>query len=322
MADVRSLEVVDSVGAPVTTGVTAVAFDRSGGSRSVTLSHIGAGTWAFAPTDADETIGTVVLVDAGAGNFGPDGGRRTVFPVHLNDNSNQFWAVVVENPNGTVWAGAAPTVTPYTDSTGASRTAPTPGAVAGAYLWHVTPTAGDVAVGVEGRINGPAGSSVQFWHLSSLPVVGPIAALSDNPARALASYLAAGSPFALETPPGGTQALTFAAGGNLTAGPMRAAEGFVGEFHVSCLNSGGPLTPYMGSGGSLYEGSVTVRVRSKIEAYSQGEAVARAVLRRCQKATLSGYVSCLVRDAEPVYGGLDENGHHGFAFTVDVAIKR
>lgn len=322
MADARSLAVVDSTGAPVTTGVTAVAFDRGGSSRAVTIAHIGSGVWAFAPTDADETIGTVVLVDAGAGNFGPAGGRRTVFPVHLNDNSNQFWAVVVENPDGTVWAGAAPTVTPYTDSTGSSRTAPTPGAVAGAYLWHVTPTAGDVAVGVEGRINGPAGSSVPFWHLSSLPIVGPIAALSDNPARAVASYLAAGSPLALETPPGGSQALSFAADGNVTAGPMRAAEGLVGEFHVSVLNSGGPLTPYMGSGGSLFEASVAVRVRSRIDAYSQGEAVARACLRRCHRAELSGYVSCLVRDAEPVYQGLDENGHHGFVFSVDVVIKR
>lgn len=322
MADTRSLEVTDSLGAPVTSGVTAVAFDCAGGSRAVTLTHIGLGTWVFTPSDADETLGVVVLVDAGVGNFGPNGGRRTVFAVHLADNSNQFWAVVVENPDGTLWAGATPTVTPYTDSTGAGRTAPTPGAVAGAYLWHVTPSAGDIAVGVEGRINGPAGSSIQFWHLSSLPIVGPIAALSDNPARAVASYLAAGSPLALETPPGGSQALSFEAGGNLTAGPMRAAEGLVEECHVSCLNGGGPLTPYMGTGDSLHESSVTVRVRSRIDSYSQGEALARACLRRCHLAPLAGYVSCLARDAEPVYQGLDENGHHAFVFTLDVTIKR
>lgn len=147
-------------------------------------------------------------------------------------------------------------------------------------------------------------------------------AIADNPARALASYLAAGSPLSLETPPGGSQALSFAAGGNLTTGPMRAAEGLVGEFHVSVLNSGGVLTPYMGTGDSLFESAVTVRVRSRIDSYSQGEAVARACLRRVHLASLAGYVSCLVRDAEPVYQGLDENGHHGFVFTVDVTIKR
>lgn len=322
MTDVRSIEVVDAAGLPVTTGVTAVAFDRSGASRSVSLAHIGAGTWAFAPTDADEAIGTVVLIDVGVGNYGPNGARRVAFAVHKPDGSNQFWSVVVENPDGSVWVGSAPTVAPYTDGAGASRTAPTPAAVAGAYLWSVTPSADDVSVGVEGRINGPAGSAVEFWHISSDPIVGPIAALSDNPARALASHLAAGSPLALETPPGGSQALSFGANGNLTAGPMRAVEGLVGEFHVSVLNSGGPLTPYMGSGGSLFEAAVTVRVRSRVDAYSQGEAVARACLRRCHRAGLAGYVSCLVRDAEPVYQGLDENGHHGFVFSVDVTIKR
>lgn len=147
-------------------------------------------------------------------------------------------------------------------------------------------------------------------------------AIADNPARAIASHLAAGSPLALETPPGGSQTLTFAAGGNLTAGPPRAAEGLVGEFHVSVLNSGGMLTPYMGTGDSLFESAVTVRVRSRIDSYSQGEAVSRACLRRVHLAELAGYVSCLVRDAEPVYQGLDENGHHGFTFTVDVTIKR
>lgn len=150
-------------------------------------------------------------------------------------------------------------------------------------------------------------------------------ALVDNPARSLATHIAAGSPFALETPPGGSQVLTFAAGGNLTAGPMRAAEGLVGEFHVSILNSGGPLTPYMGTPatvGSLFESACSVIVRSQVDAYSQGEAVARALVRRCHLADLAGYVSCVVRDAEPVYQGLDENGHHRFVFSVDLTIKR
>lgn len=327
MADSRSVFVTDALGAPLTSGSPTfpVYADKATGAARTPPAvpvHLGAGVWGFTASDADESVGTVAVVDFGAGAEP----RRVTFAIHKPDNQNQFFAWHVEDEAGAEWTGAAPTLGLYDDSAGNARTPPAIVTVAGAWVFSLTPTAADVTARTEGFIAGPAGSSVQGWGLSTVPFSPfAFASLVDNPARSLASYVAGLGALNLETPPGGTQALTFAAGGNLTAGPMRAAEGLVGEFHVSILNSGGPLTPYMGTPGavgSLYESAASVIVRSQVDSYSQGEAVARAVLRRCHLAELAGYVSCVVRDAEPIYQGLDENGHHRFVFSVDLTIKR
>lgn len=327
MADSRSVFVTDSLGAPLTSGspsFTVYADKATGAARTqpAAPAHLGAGVWGFQSSDDDETVGTVAVVDFGVGAEP----RRVTFAIHKPDNQNQFFAWHVEDEAGAEWTGAAPTIGLYDDRNGNARTPPAIVAVAGAWVFSLTPSTADVDAKTEGYIAGPAGSSVQAWGLSTVPYSPfAFASLVDNPARSLAAYVAGVGALNLETPPGGTQALTFAAGGNLTAGPMRAAEGLVGEFHVSILNSGGPLTPYMGTPatvGSLFESACSVIVRSQVDAYSQGEAVARALVRRCHLADLAGYVSCLVRDAEPVYQGLDENGHHRFVFSVELTIKR
>ena len=169
MADAKSLTVRDSAGAPVTTGVTlAVYVDTTGAARTPpAITHVGAGKWVFVPSDADETVGTVAVVDRGVGN--PQ--RRESFAIHKADNSNQFWCFHFENPDASVWAGAAPSSIQYVDPTGAARTPPALVAVAGAYLYALTPTAGDVTAGIEGRLDAPAGAAPEYWEFSSEPVV-------------------------------------------------------------------------------------------------------------------------------------------------------
>lgn len=171
MADARSIVVLDSAGAPLTAGAPSFVDyrDRAGSARTPpsTPTHLGGGVWVFTPTDADETTGTVALIDFGAGAEP----RRVTVPIHLADGSNQFWAAHVEDETGALWTGAAPTVGLYDDSAGTPRTPPSLAAVSGAYLFALTPTSTDVAVGIEGRLDGPAGSSQPYWGFSSVPLV-------------------------------------------------------------------------------------------------------------------------------------------------------
>lgn len=169
MADARSLTVRDSTGAPVTTGVTlAVYVDTTGAARTPpAITHVGAGKWVFTPSDADETVGTVALVDCGAGNQP----RRASFAIHLPTNSNQFWCFHFEDGAAALWSGAAPSSLQYVDPAGGARTPPSLVAVAGAYLYALTPTSGDVTAGIEGRLDAPAGAFPLYWEFSSEPVV-------------------------------------------------------------------------------------------------------------------------------------------------------
>jgi hypothetical protein len=171
MPDARHFLVTDSAGAPLTgaaAGMTATAFDTTGASRTApTVVEVGEGVYGVTPTAGDETAGTAVLIDTGA-THEP---RRVVVACFEADQSNQFWAFVVEDTAGDAWAGAAPTVGSYRSKTGASRTPPTLVALAGAYLYAAVPSAGDVAADTEIRVDGPASSSQPYWYGSTVPIV-------------------------------------------------------------------------------------------------------------------------------------------------------
>jgi hypothetical protein len=169
MADARSIIVVDASGAPLTSGTPSVqAFDRTtGASRTApTIAHVAAvpGTWRFTVTDADETTGTVVLVDFGATNLP----RFASWECFKGDNSNQFWSFPVVGADGSAWSGAAPTFGGYTGGVTPTLTAMAGAATA---LYVAAPSAGDVTAAAEGRVDGPAGSSQPYWNVSTKPLV-------------------------------------------------------------------------------------------------------------------------------------------------------
>lgn len=170
MADARDFLVVDSSGVPLTGAagsMTAIARDIAGATRTApTIVELALGEYRVVPTDADETAGTVVLVDTGAGNSP----RHVVIECFKPDRSNQFWGLCVENPDLSLWAGAAPTVGAYRSGAGA-RTAPTLVAGAGAYLFVAVPTAADVTADTAIRIDGPTGSAQPYWYDDTKPVV-------------------------------------------------------------------------------------------------------------------------------------------------------
>lgn len=179
MADKRAVIVVDSSGAPLTSGTPGVqAFDAvTGAARTAPpVAHVAAvpGTWRVTPTTADEEAGTVVLVDFGAGNLP----RFAAFCVFEPDNSNQFWAVPIIGADGSPWAGAAPTWGGYTGTT-----PPTLTGIAGAAtaLYVARPSAGDMAADVVGRIDGPAGSSQPWWDVDTEPLVSTSSNVAPSP---------------------------------------------------------------------------------------------------------------------------------------------
>jgi hypothetical protein len=312
MADARSVLVLDAAGAPLTSASpTWVDYrDRAGAARSPppVPAHLGNGVWAWAPSAEDEATGTVALVDFGAGALP----RRVCWPVHRPDGANQFWAFHVEDAGGALWTGAAPTVGHYDDSTGAPRTPPAPAAVSGAYLWALTPTAADVAAGIEGRIDGPTGSAQPYWGLSTEAVVvapAPPAAPAVRDAAADIQAFLAGRILS---------GVSLELGRNLFRGPVRPHPSSTSPA-VFVLNLGGSApAPFLGGGRkALAEALVAVFVRGGPGEWAKGEALARAVLGDVQLRAPAGYVDWLVQEAHPVSLEVEDAGQHPlWQFTV------
>lgn len=129
----------------------------------------------------------------------------------------------------------------------------------------------------------------------------------------------------LPNPPGGANVtLTYAAGGNLMIGPVRPVkEGDVPQLGVFVMQSGGPPpSPYMGQAESWFVSRVQVTVRSDVNAYGLGVALARALHARAHLNTPAGYTFCKAGEAEPAYLGTDEEGAHRWAFNFDLGARR
>lgn len=143
-----------------------IARDVAGAVRAApAVVELADGVYRITPTTGDAEAGTVVHIDCGAGREP----RRWTFAICKPDLSNQFWAVHVENPDGSAWSGAAPTVGSYRDGSG-PRTPPALTAVEGAWLWVARPSTADIAADVEIVIIGPAGSAQPDWLGSTSPI--------------------------------------------------------------------------------------------------------------------------------------------------------
>lgn len=118
--------------------------------------------------------------------------------------------------------------------------------------------------------------------------------------------------------------LSYVAGGNLMVGPERAVEGVAPQLAVFVLQSGGPPPEtYLGQGGDAWVVTrVQVKVRSRVDAFQAGEALARALWLKAHAATVAGYVSCMAVEADPLYLGINDHGYHLHAFNIDMGRRR
>lgn len=184
MADSRTILLLDSAGAPLTTATPVFADYRdksTGTSRTAPANpvHLGAGLYAFTPSASDETVGTVALVDGGATAFP----RYTTVAIHLGDNTNQFCAWHLEDGAGVLWTGAAGSIGAYRDVAGNARTPPSVVTLSGAYLFSLTPSAADVTAETSIRIDAPAGASTPYLFTDTSPVIsssGPIPVITPS----------------------------------------------------------------------------------------------------------------------------------------------
>lgn len=128
--------------------------DRSGSPRTPPASvlNLGRGLYGVEASDDDVTVGTAVLVTCGI----------DVTPRHVVTTfclpANPFHALVFEEGNGDLWAGAAPSVTAWKDGAGATLASP-PGLVAlvAPHFYAVIPTANELPAAVVYAVEGAPG---------------------------------------------------------------------------------------------------------------------------------------------------------------------
>jgi uncharacterized protein YmfQ (DUF2313 family) len=158
MASPRALWAYDLDGAPLLGGAFTIAafVNRAGGVRTPPVGgvvELGDGQYAFQPLAADETVGTIAIVDCGV----LAAQRYQVFAIFLADSSNAFAAYVPLNPDGTLGAGA-PTVGSFRRlDVGTSRPPPTIVQAGGFEIYSASPTPTDISIGVGLSLTGPTG---------------------------------------------------------------------------------------------------------------------------------------------------------------------
>lgn len=112
---------------------------------------------------------------------------------------------------------------------------------------------------------------------------------------------------------------------NVFMGPVRPEAAGVPQNAIFCLASGGPAPlPYLGGSAapSFRQPSVQVRIRSAPNDYAGGLATARAASAALDKAALTDYVACQLRQSEPTYLAQDTQGAHHFSVNVDLWLSQ
>lgn len=169
-------------GATLVTSACSVLGEVRGGPA---WEELGGGRYLITSRAGDENNCTIALID-----FGADALQRYAVEVfHRNDNVNQAWAVVITDPSGAAWTGAAPTVGAYGWADGTDRIGDAPATfqlTALGPVWRWKPTREDAEQGASIRVDSPAGSSSppQFFDEAK-----PVAVLTPSLGAALFAAL-------------------------------------------------------------------------------------------------------------------------------------
>lgn len=145
--------------------------------------------------------------------------------------------------------------------------------------------------------------------------------MARYPEHDLATALDADGSIALPSPPGGVFLTGYGvAPSNIVRGPARDVDGVVPNEIINVLQTGGPPPmPLMGEApnANIYQARVQVTVRSKVESYAAGVALARGIRDKLHLGTvgtpgtgLQHYIDVLAQESEPNYLGVDDRGLH------------
>lgn len=139
--------------------------------------------------------------------------------------------------------------------------------------------------------------------------------MATAPDQDVVDFIEAGSPL------GG---VTWAEDTNIFRGPVRAFNDYIPHQAIFALATGGPAPePFLATGSTDFVRSyVQLRVRSNANDHVGGQTIARAIRDRLHKAAISGYVDSRVREAEPIYLGMDSFGHHEWSINTELWHRR
>lgn len=150
--------------------------------------------------------------------------------------------------------------------------------------------------------------------------------MANHPAFDLATALAAGGSITLPDPPGGSVAVGYgSAPKNILSGPERDSDNFVTNQLINVLQTGGPpALPYLGVAPSevLYLVRVQVLVRSQLDDFAGGEALARGAFAKLHLVELAGYIDVRAQESAPTYLGADERRLHRWSMNFAMRFKQ
>ncbi len=117
-------------------------------------------------------------------------------------------------------------------------------------------------------------------------------------------------------------ATTLALGTNLRTGPPRPhGSGVPLGPVVFCLQTNSAREPYLGTDQDVCTESVQMTIRSKVEAFALGQALALACFDAVHKQVPADFIDTFVVNG-PNYIGQDENGSHRWTINVRCRVVR
>lgn len=119
-----------------------------------------------------------------------------------------------------------------------------------------------------------------------------------------------------------TGQLGLVAGTNLFSMPPRPQSSVVARNAVFCFSNFSFLpSTYLGINKDYRQFLVQIVIRYGVDDFRLGKELGRNIWALLQRASLSGYtgyVSCTLRESEPLYLGPDDNDNHRWLLTVNL----
>lgn len=106
---------------------------------------------------------------------------------------------------------------------------------------------------------------------------------------------------------------------NVFGGPPKPASSLIPRNAVFCYSLFSFMPkPYLGNAKDYRDFRITIFIRHETSKFETGQALMRAIWQRLQRANVSaytGYVGCLMAEADGTYIGVDDEDNHRWTMT-------
>jgi len=315
--DVEPLLALDSSGNPID-GLAPVFLkyaDASGTDRAqpaITGLGGGSGMYSLEPSAADVEARTVYVVDLDPGGTGGVRADLRYWVGQVTPRYAPIAAIMLEDPAGGLWAGAAPTIGEYRNAGGPVTPQAELRAIVAPWLYALVPSNADRIAGVSYRIDAP-GTTTPFWEGSFGPDPAPTV---PDPIGTLLTFIEDRGPYSVNSSP-----LDVIVDMNAFRGPPRVVRTEVPAQAVFVDNlAGQPPHPWLGTGTNWRRYMLQVVVRSAEADRDGGEELARRIMWAIQapQSPPAGWLTCLCQAAAPELFDEDSQRLFYFRFAVEL----